>query len=100
MKVSYNNPKYFKTKILVVMQTQSHFHKKAFQKRKINAHFKMSVKEMEKNEKECKPTREKMQYNAKLPEEFFRVIKVSQSDWLRNRNFLTILEVCVCECII
>lgn len=60
----------------------------------------MSVKEMEKNEKECKPTREKMHYNAKLPEEFSRVIKVSQSDWLRKRNFLTILEVCVCECII
>lgn len=39
MKVSYNNPKHFKTKILVVMQTQSHFHKRAFHKKKNKCTF-------------------------------------------------------------
>lgn len=61
----------------------------------------MSVKEMEKkkkenNEKECKPAREKMQYNTKLPKEFSNVIEISENDWLTNRNILTILKVCVC----
>jgi hypothetical protein len=54
----------------------------------------MSVKKWEtkQNKKtQCKPAREKMQYNANLLREWFsNVIEVNGRDWPMTKNILTI----------